>query len=86
MRDREAAARPPARFRVRARTIAWSLLAGAVLGGVIALALAPPRGARFEARAPWAVAAPEAADWPRPARAGEGLRLEPGRRDRKSVV
>jgi len=80
MRDTDGAAGTPMRPRLRARAVIWSVLAGAVLGGVVSLAVAPPRGARFEAREPWAVAAPAREDWPRAPRAGEGVRLERGGR------
>jgi len=86
MRDMEAATEPVARRRVRARTIAWSLLAGAVAGGALGLAIAPPQGARFEARLAWSIAPPGLEEWPRPARAGESARVESGPRGASLVV
>jgi hypothetical protein len=76
MRDTEAATDAPADIAVRARSLVWTLLAGALLGSCCGLALAPPMGARFEARLPWAGPAPSPRDWPHAARAGESARLE----------
>src|SRR5262249_39080468 len=78
MGDTDAAAEPAARVHVRARSIAWGLLVGGLVGATLALVLAPPRGARFEAHLAWAVPPPGAQDWPRPAREGERVRVEPG--------
>jgi hypothetical protein len=85
MRDTDAAT-GPARMRVRPRAIAWSLIAGALLGGAFMLVLAPPRGERFEARQAWAVALPGVQDWPRAPRDGETTRLERGARGATLVV
>src|SRR5215471_5395711 len=63
------------RMRVRARSVLWGLIVGGLIGATAAIALAPPKGARFEARQPWVVAAPSAQDWPRAPRAGERARL-----------
>jgi hypothetical protein len=76
MRDKEAASETTARIRVRARSVLSGLLLGGLIGACAAIATAPPKGARFEARQPWVVSAPAAQDWPRPPRAGERVRLE----------
>jgi len=86
MRDMEAATEPSVRLNVRTRVVVWGLLAGAVVGGGIVLAVAPPRGARFEAREPWTVAPPIARDWPHAPEAGEGARVEEAGRSRRLVV
>src|SRR5689334_10893035 len=78
MRDTEAASEMTPRMRVRARSVLWGLIVGGLIGATAAIALAPPKGARFEARQPWVVAAPSAQDWPRAPRAGERVRLERG--------
>jgi hypothetical protein len=75
MRDTEAAADLPAGISVRARSLIWTLVIGALLGSWCGLALAPPAGARFEARLPWPGASPGPRDWPHAARAGESARL-----------
>ena len=76
MRDTEAASETTARMRVRARSVMSGLLLGGLIGACAAIAFAPPRGARFEARQPWVVTVPAAQDWPRAPRAGERVRLE----------
>jgi hypothetical protein len=86
MRDTEAAAEPPAGIPVRARSLVWTLLAGALVGSCGGLALAPPMGARFEARLPWTGAAPVPRDWPHAAGAGESARLERARAGPELVV
>jgi hypothetical protein len=63
-------------MRVRARSVVSGLVLGGLIGACVAIAFAPPRGARFEARQPWVVAAPSAQDWPRVPRTGERVRLE----------
>lgn len=75
MRDTEAA-ELPARKLVRARTLIWILLAGALVGSCCGLALAPPLGASFEARLPWSGTLPTPHDWPHPPRAGETAALQ----------
>ena len=75
MRDREAASEMTPRMRIRARSVLWGLVVGGLIGATAAIALAPPKGARFEARQPWVVAAPTAQDWPRAPRAGERARI-----------
>jgi hypothetical protein len=76
MRDREGASETTARMRVRARSVLSGLLVGGLIGACAAIAFAPPKGARFEARMPWVVGAPTAQDWPRTPRQGERVRLE----------
>src|SRR6185369_12972554 len=76
MRDTEAASETTARMRVRARSVLWSLVLGGLIGACVAIAFAPPRGARFEARQRWVVGPPAAQDWPRTPRVGERARLE----------
>ena len=66
MRDTEAASEMTPRMRVRARSVLWGLIVGGLIGATAAIALAPPKGARFEARQPWVVAAPSAQDASRP--------------------
>ena len=83
MRDMEAAHETTARMRVRARSIASGLVVGALVGSCVAIALAPPRGARFEAREPWHVVAPGPQDWPREPHPGERVRVE---HDRAAIV
>jgi hypothetical protein len=78
MRDTEAAHESTARMRVRVRSVAWALVVGALVGSCVAIAVAPPRGARFEARQAWFVAAPRPQDWPREPGPGERVRLEYG--------
>jgi hypothetical protein len=78
MRDTEAASETTARMRVRARSVVSGLGLGGLIGACMAIAFAPPRGARFEARQPWVVGAPSAQDWPRVPREGERVRLERG--------
>ena len=87
MRDREAATddstvRPP----VRARSVVWSALVGTLVGSCFALALAPPMGARFEARLPWTALPPAPSQWPHAPRAGETARLERAGRHTDLVV
>ena len=76
MRDRDVAAGTLSRSPIRTRTIAWSLIVGILVGCAGALWLAPPRGARFEAREPWSHALPGEREWPRTAREGESVQLE----------
>ena len=76
MRDTEAAADPPAWTSVRARSFTWTVFVGALVGSCCGLAVAPPMGARFEARLPWTGAAPTRRDWPHTPRAGESASLE----------
>lgn len=76
MRDTEAASDRATRTPIRSRTILWSLWVGILVGCAGALAIAPPRGARFEARLAWSAGLPAARDWPHAARAGETARLE----------
>ncbi len=76
MRDTEAASDRAPRTPIRSRTILWSLLVGILVGCAGALAIAPPRGARFEARLPWNAGLPATGDWPHAARTGETARLE----------
>jgi hypothetical protein len=76
LRELEAAPDASSRTPLRARTVAVSLVVGIAVGVTGALLLAPPRGARFEARQPWTFAAPSERDWPRPPREGEAVRLE----------
>ncbi|MEQ1832947.1 MAG: hypothetical protein ABL977_07815 [Candidatus Eisenbacteria bacterium] len=86
MRDRDGATDRSARTPVRARSVVWTVIAGALVGCGFGLAIAPPMGARFEARLPWTAALPAPGEWPRAARAGETARLEPGRQGRELVV
>ncbi len=80
MRDTEAAAAASTtRTPIRTRSIVTGLLVGMLVGSCGALAIAPPRGARFEARLPWSAALPQERDWPRAARTGESVRIEPVR-------
>jgi hypothetical protein len=72
----EAAPDASSRTPLRARTVVASLVIGTAIGITGALLLAPPHGARFEARQPWTWAAPTERDWPRPSREGEAIRLE----------
>lgn len=76
MRDMEDAAAATAWIPPRKRTIALSLLAGMAVGCVSMLVIAPPRGARFEARLDWNAPPPSAHDWLRPAEEGENVRVE----------
>lgn len=76
MRDMEAAPETPSRLPLRAPTIGWSVLVGVMVGVSGAMLIAPPKGARFEARQPWAHALPGERDWPHPPREGETVRLE----------
>lgn len=76
MRERDVASGTLSRSPIRARTIAWSLTVGILVGCAGALWLAPPRGARFEARQPWSHPLPGTRDWPRTAREGESVLLE----------
>jgi len=78
MRDTEAANETAARMHVRVRSVLWGLVVGGLIGATAAIGLAPPKGARFEARQPWVVAAPTAQDWPREPRTGERARVERG--------
>ena len=86
MRDKDDATESLARTPVRARTWWWSLFVGALVGCSCGIAIAPPMGARFEARLPWSGTAPQPADWPRPTRAGESSRLVTTRRGSELVV
>ena len=86
MRVTEAAQDEPSRSPLRARALAWSAVAGMLAGGALALTLAAPGGARFEARLPWSDAPPAPGDWPRPAREGERVRLEAVREGPRLVV
>ncbi len=85
MRDTEAAA-STTRTAIRTRSIVWGVLVGTLVGCCGALAVAPPRGARFEARLPWTSALPQARDWPRAVRAGESVRIEAVRGGRELRV
>ena len=86
MRDMEGATRTVSRIPLRRRTIAWSLLIGMAVGIVCVLAVAPPRGARFEARLAWSSPLPSDHDWPRTAKEGESARLEGEGKARELVV
>lgn len=56
-------------------TLVLAALMGAVIGGTVACLSVPASLALFEARLPWSGGAPVAAEWPRPARAGESVAL-----------
>ncbi len=86
MRDRDAATDRSARTPVRASSLAWTMFAGALLGCCCGIAIAPPRGARFEARLPWNGSLPTASDWPHTARGGERAWLESSKRGPVLVV
>jgi hypothetical protein len=86
LRATEAMSDDSARAPLRARTVAWSVVAGVTVGGALALALASPRGARFEARLPWSEALPTGADWPRAPLEGERVRIEPSRSGPRLIV
>jgi len=86
MRLMEDAAAASAWHPPRKRTIAMSLLAGMVVGCVCALTIAPPRGARFEARLAWNHPLPADRDWPRVPLEGETARLEGDSAKRTLVV
>ena len=86
MRLMEDAAAAPAWHPPRKRTIAMSLLAGMVVGIVCALTIAPPHGARFEARLAWDHQLPADRDWPHVPLEGESARLEGDARARTLVV
>src|SRR5260221_11545125 len=90
MRDRDAATDPvmarSAWTPVRARTLVWTLFVGAVVGSCCGIALAPPPGARFEARLPWSGDAPALADWARTLRPEESARLGTGPHAAELVV
>lgn len=86
MRDMDATTDRSARTSVRASSIMWTLLAGALVGCACGIAIAPPMGARFEARLPWKHSLPAESDWPRVARAGETARLVQGTRGSELVV
>ena len=86
MRDRDGASDRSARTPVRARSLVWTVIAGALVGCGFGLAIAPPMGARFEARTAWTAAPPQTSDWPRAPRAGETARVEPGRKGNELVV
>ena len=86
MRDRDAATDRSARTPVRASSLAWTVFAGALLGCCCGIAIAPPKGARFEARLLWNGSLPTASAWPHPARAGERAWLESSKRGPVLVV
>lgn len=86
MRDQDAATDRSARTSVRASSIMWTLLAGALVGCACGIAIAPPMGARFEARLPWKQSLPAESDWPRVARAGETARLVNGAHGSELIV
>ncbi len=86
MRDKEDAAEAMARIPLRTRTIVLSLLAGMAVGCVCALAVAPPKGARFEARLPWVGPLPSDRDWPHAAKEGESALIAGEGRERTLIV
>lgn len=86
MRDRDAATDRSARTPVRASTFACTLFAGALVGCCFGIAIAPPMGARFEARLPWNGSLPTSSEWPHAARAGESAWLESSPRGPVLVV
>ena len=69
MRETPVATRGTARMRVRAEVLAWVLGLGALVGGCLALVVAPTDAPRFEARLDWPHPAP--VGWPREPRGGE---------------
>lgn len=78
MRDMDSADNGARRTTLRGSVVVLGLTIGALLGALVTLRVAPPEGARFEARIAWPHPAPGEADWPRAPRAGETARLLEG--------
>jgi hypothetical protein len=83
LRETPVATRGTARTRVRAEVLAWVLGLGALVGGSLALVVAPADAPRFEARLDWPHPAP--VGWPREPRGGEFARVE-ATADRHTLV
>lgn len=62
-----------ARTGVRAGVMVAAVVLGALVGAAFTIPFVPARLPLYEARLPWAHAAPTTADWPRPARPGESV-------------